>query len=181
MSEKKRKVLAIFLFVIIVFCIIGIVKPSKKTKATSIKTQTNIKKTEAQSETTLETSLVISTKEDKQNESSTLDSMSIVFLETVKNDVTNKWKLAKVTGNKSTEEYALDYYKQYFKEDNEVHAVVNFTLNTTARVTYTGGIINVSIYEHVNGEEQDAKKLFTGKKLEDYHIEVATGNIEQIE
>lgn len=181
MSEKKRKVLGVFLLVILVFCIIGIAKPSKKNKDTSIKTQTNNKKTEVQSETTLETSLVISTKDEKQNESRDLDSMRVVFLETVRNDVTNKWRLAKVTGNKSTEAYALDYYKRYFKEDNEVHAVVNFTLNTTARVTYTGGIINVSIYEHVNGEEQDAKKLFTGKKLAEYHIEVATGNIDQIE
>lgn len=181
MSEKKRKMVGIVLIAIIAICVIGIVAtPSKKEdeETTNAEVATTTEPVEQDSE--LESESEQSEAEEPQAES-TLDEMSIIFSDSVRNDVTGKWRLAKVTGNKSAEEYAADYYREYFKEDNEVHAVVNFTLNTTACITYVGGEINVRIYEYEDGEEHDAKALFGGEKLEEYNVDPDTGAAEKVE
>lgn len=107
--------------------------------------------------------------------------MDINLTEKIKKDPTGNIRLAKVTGEKPAEEYALDYYKMYFKDDKEVHAIINYTLNTTACITSVGNKINVRIYEHVDGEENDAKKLFTVEKYAEYNVSKETGTIEIIE
>lgn len=181
MSEKKRKRIGIVLIAIIAICIIGIVAtPSKKedegAKTTEASATTESSKQDSESESEPEQS-----EAEDQREESTLDEMSVIFSDSVRNDVTGNWRMAKVTGNKSAEEYAADYYKEYFKAENEVHAVVNFTLNTTACITYTGGKINVRIYEYVDGEEHDAKALFGGEKLAEYNVDPDTGVAEKVE
>lgn len=181
MSEKKRKTVGIVLIAVIAICIIGIVAtPSKKEdeETSNAETATTAVSTEQNSESESEAEQ----NENKESqEESTLDEMSIIFSDSVRNDTTGRWRLAKVTGNKSAEEYAADYYKEYFKEENEVHAVVNFTLNTTACITYVGGEINVRIYEYEDGEEHDAKALFGGEKLAEYNVEPDTGVAEKVE
>ena len=130
-------------------------------------------------------SLTLSNNSEKETEttgkSATINGADVIFSDNVKNDATGNARLAKVTGEKSVEEYVLDYYKMYFKSDQEVHAIVNYTLNTTACVTSVGGKINVRIYEHIDGEEQDAKKLFTGEKYAEYNVDKATGTIDKVE
>ena len=89
-------------------------------------------------------------------------------------------KIASISAG-TAEEYAADYYKQYFKSDNEVHAVVNFTLNTTACITCVGDTLNVRIYEHIKDEEQYAENLFTGTKYAEYNVDKNTGDVEKVE
>lgn len=140
-------------------------KPNDETSMSTKKTKsdtTSNQKTKSEKSTTEKTTEI--------KESSALDDISVIFSEFVRNDVTGNWRMAKVTGNKSTEEYAVDYYKKYFKAENEVHIIVNFTLNTTSILTYGSGEIYVRIYEHIDGEEQDAKKIPAGKSLAEYHI-----------
>ena len=156
MKEKKRKKVGIVLIAIIVLCIIGIIASPSDDK----KDDSNPKQTEQQNtEVTEQASETTEPKTEEKDEPAEIDGVDIIFSDTVRNDKTGNWRLAKVTGDKSAEEYAADYYKQYFKADNEVHAVVNFTLNTTACITCVGDTLNVRIYEHIKDEEQYAENL----------------------
>lgn len=181
MKGKKRKMVGIVLIAIIVFCIIGIIaSPSDDKKGENEQNQTeqveqkNTKVNEQVSETA-------EPETENEDEVAGIDGVDIIFSDTVRNDKTGNWRLAKVTGNKSAEEYAVDYYKQYFKADNEVHAVVNYTLNTTACITCVGDVLNVRIYEHIKDEEQYAENLFTGTKYAEYNVDKNTGDIEKVE
>jgi len=178
MNQKRRNVMAVILIAIIVICIIGIMakKPTGDDKHVTDKKETA-------------ESLTVSDSSEKEKETETetteksvaMDGVDIIFSDNVKNDATGNMRLAKVTGEKSVEKYVLDYYKMYFKSDQEVHAIVNYTLNTTACVTSVGDKINVRIYEHIDGEEQDAKKLFTGEKYTEYNVDKETGAIDEVE
>ena len=71
-------------------------------------------------------------------------------------------------------------YKKYFSNNTEIHAIVNFTHNTTAKLTVMGNILDVSIYEYVDNEEHDANLLFSGMLLKQYFVYMDTGEIEEI-
>lgn len=98
----------------------------------------------------------------------------------VRNDVTEKWKISTISENIEFLDYALSYYKEYFSDDSEVHAIVNFANKTTTKVTVVAGQIDVSIFEYVDKEEHDAKALFGGSLLKEYSIYTDNGDIEEI-
>lgn len=109
------------------------------------------------------------------------DDVDINFSGNVQNDATGNWRLARVTTMKEIQEYALEYYNAYFKSDDEIHAIVNFSLNTTNRLTKaTDDILDIAVYDYVSKEEYDAKVLFSGSLLANYHINTSTGEIEEI-
>lgn len=111
----------------------------------------------------------------------TLDDVNILFDDSVRNDVTGNWRLARIAENNfNFAEYAVDYYNKYFKADNEVHAIVNFTTNTTTRINANSTMLFVSVYEYVPKEEHDAKILFGGQKLSDYIVYLDNGDIEKV-
>ena len=109
------------------------------------------------------------------------DGVYISFLSFVNNDVTGNWRLAKTSSNINIADYALDYYKTYFKDDEEIHAVVNFSNRTTTKVSVskTFGVIGLTVHEYVDKEEHDAKELFGGKVLESYNVYLDNGDIER--
>lgn len=99
----------------------------------------------------------------------------------VRNDVTGKWRVSKIATNENILEYAKSYYNNNFSNGDEIHAIVNFTLNTTTQISKLfDGIIVVTIHEYVNGEEHDAKKMFGGDVLGEYWIYLDNGDIEEI-
>ena len=99
----------------------------------------------------------------------------------VRNDVTCNWKLSTIATTDNILGYAKNYYDNNFTSDDEIHAIVNFTLNTTACVSSLfDNIINVTIHEYVDKEEHDANKLFSGMVLGDYWIYLDNGDIEKI-
>ena len=100
---------------------------------------------------------------------------------TYRNDATGNWRLARIAENIDIEEYAVEYYNNYFKSDNEVHIVINFTLNTTTRITVMGNLLDVSIMEYVDKEEHDAKLACSGMLLSEYHVNIDSGEIEKIQ
>ncbi len=109
-----------------------------------------------------------------------INGIDIMFDENVRNDVTGRWRLARVATTTSTEEYAFDYYKTFFKDDDEVHVIVNFTLNTTAILNVFGDTISLDIHEYVDKEEHDASALGGGLLLASYGINKETGAIEEL-
>lgn len=98
----------------------------------------------------------------------------------VRNDVTEKWRISTISENIEILDYALSYYKEYFSDDSEVHAIVNFANKTTTKITVVADQIDVSIFEYVDKEEHDAKVLFSGSLLKEYSIYTDNGDIEEI-
>ena len=99
----------------------------------------------------------------------------------VRNDTTDNWRISSIAESINIEEYALSYYKKYFSSDAEIHAIVNFSNNTTTKISVAGNVLDVSIYEYVDGEEHDAKLLFSGTLLKQYFVYTDTGKIEEIQ
>ena len=104
-----------------------------------------------------------------------------VYKRVDKNDVTGNWRIASIAENIEMQDYALDYYKEYFKSDDEIHAIVNFNYKTTTKISVMGNLLDVSVYEYVDKEEHDAKLLFSGMLLKEYHVNKDTGEIEEIQ
>lgn len=75
---------------------------------------------------------------------------------------------------------ALDYYKHYFKDDKEIHAIVNFNYNTTTKISVVGSKLDVSVFEYVKKEEHDANLLFSGQLLKEYLVDKETGAVEEV-
>lgn len=100
----------------------------------------------------------------------------------VRNDVTGKWKISSVAEmSLDPEEYALDYYNLYMKDsDTGVEGIVNFSNGTTTAINEVGGVVDVTVHEYVDGEEHDAKRLFSGAVLKEFQVNPHTGEIEVI-
>ena len=126
------------------------------------------------------TSSVEQQTEETQNESQSEESISFVVGK-VNNDVTGNWRIATIAENIEIQDYALDYYKECFKSDDEIHAIVNFNYKTTTKISVMGNLLDVSVYEYVDKEEHDAKLLFSGMLLKEYHVNKDTGEIEEIQ
>ena len=118
--------------------------------------------------------------EEKQDNSTSKDDISFV-VSNVRNDVTGNWRIATIAENIEMQDYALDYYKEYFKSDDEIHAIVNFNYKITTKISVMGNLLDVSVYEYVDKEEHDAKLLFSGMLLKEYHVNKDTGEIEEIQ
>ncbi len=101
----------------------------------------------------------------------------------VHNDTTGNWKYVTISDYIDFNEYALSYYNKYFANNNEIHAVVNPLLKTTTKisVSHSGDMLYISIYEYVDGEENDAKILYSGSLLDEYFIYTDNGDIEDIQ
>lgn len=107
---------------------------------------------------------------------SSLD-VDVTFYDTFKNDTTGKWKKALVSTSEDIQEYALDYYQEYFKSDDEVHVIYNFSLNTVNCLTVNGDTLFISITDYVDGEEHDAKAACGGTHLGDLQISIESGEV----
>lgn len=105
---------------------------------------------------------------------------NVMFSKTFRNDATGNWRLARIAEDINIEEYAVDYYNNYFESDDEIHIIINFTLNTTTRIAVMGNLLDVSIMEYVDGEEHDAKIACSGTLLNEYHVNIDNGRIEEI-
>lgn len=116
---------------------------------------------------------------DKDIESLDMDSQFTVS--DVINDVTGNWRISVINKSMNFEEYALSYYKKYFTDNKEIHAIVNYAYMTTTKLEVTGDTLNVTVYEYVKDEEHDAKKLFGGMLYSEYRIYLDNGDIVKVE
>ena len=98
----------------------------------------------------------------------------------VRNDSTGNWRISLIAENIDMSEYALDYYKQYFTDDSEIHFIVNFNYNTTTKIMVVGGQLDVTVQDYVSKEEHDANILGSGTVLAEYFVDKETGEIEKI-
>lgn len=121
--------------------------------------------------------------ERSQEDSGTLESgtytlpcgMKIQFFDFVRNDVTGKWRRATTADSFVPADYALEYYNEMFSSDDEIHSIWNATLKTNTRITASSGLLFVDTLEYVEGEEHDAKLMFSGMLLDSKIINIETG------
>ena len=112
-------------------------------------------------------------------ESSPLDGIKF-RADKVRNDTTGNWRISCIAENIDMSEYALDYYKQYFTDDSEIHFIVNFNYNTTMKIMVVGDDLDVTVQDYVSKEEHDAKILGSGTVLAEYFVNKDTGEIEKV-
>lgn len=98
----------------------------------------------------------------------------------VRNDETGNWRISTIAASVKMQKYALSYYKAKFRDDKEIHGIVNFNYNTTTKISVMGNMLDVTVHEYVKGEEHDANLLFNGMLLEEYHVYLDNGDIEKI-
>lgn len=162
----KKKVL------VAVFCIIAIAAVGSNSKNSSSTAKQQVSSDDVKTE--------VSDADDKKERKSgdyTIDGIDFSFTDHVRNDTTGNWKISLIADSTADAfQYCTDYYKEMFSSDNEVHAIVNFSLNTTSKISVlSDGVLDVCVYDYVKGEEHYAEKLFGGELLKEDFISVETG------
>ncbi len=186
MKKITRIILTIvfvFWFLVLIACAGGDTSDTQTTNVSSTQQTTQAETTEVTTKSTTTTTTEKPTKTTAQaTTKSKLETDGISFhISNVRNDVTGNWRIALISENIQMQDYAVDYYKEYFEDDKEIHAIVNFNYNTTTKLSVVGDSIDVTVYEYVDKEEHDAKKLFGGKLLKEYFVNIKTGEIEEIQ
>lgn len=113
-------------------------------------------------------------------DTSVLDDMDIK-VRNVNDDITGNWRMTYVDTKETAEEYAIAYYKEYFKSDNEIHFLVNQHLKTTAVISKFNNQLDVRIYEYTLGEEYSADTIASGIKYGEWYVHLETGEIKQLD
>lgn len=90
-------------------------------------------------------------------------------------DATGNFRLSRISEEIDISDYAYDYYKCYFKSDDEIHFIVNFTYKTTTKIAVIGGMLDVCTTEYVDDEELSAKEIGRGYLLVEKFLDVETG------
>lgn len=116
---------------------------------------------------------------DAEDRTSAIDGIKFTVSD-VRNDKTGNWRISLIAENIEMQNCALDYYKHYFKDDKEIHAIVNFNYNTTTKISVVGNKLDVSVFEYVKKEEHDANLLFSGQLLKEYLVDKETGAVEEV-
>ena len=116
---------------------------------------------------------------DAEDQTSAIDGIKFTVSD-VRNDKTGNWRISLIAENIEMQNCALDYYKHYFKDDKEIHAIVNFNYNTTTKRSVVGNKLDVSVFEYVKKEEHDANLLFSGQLLKEYLVDKETGAVEEV-
>ena len=106
-----------------------------------------------------------------------ISDISLTYYDKVKNDVTGKWRLAVISEDIDIQDYIFSYYKKYYKNDNEIHGIVNPYKKITTKINYLYGMLFVTELTYVDGEEHDAKLLFSGTPIRGYLIYTDNGDI----
>ena len=96
-------------------------------------------------------------------------------------DVTGRWRVSVTSSSTSPSNYAVDYYNNVFSSDDEIHAICDPALGTTTRLMVNAGLLFVDTLKYVDGEEKDAKLLFSGDVVRSKILDKETGRPVELE
>lgn len=119
--------------------------------------------------------------EDEEADKIDIDDIDITFSDSVENDSTGNWRLAQYDSPEAVELFIADYYNKYFGSDDEVHAVINSSLNTTTEIMKVGDFLDIRTHEYVDGEEKDAESLFGGSVIAEFFYYLSSGELQKIQ
>ena len=140
--------------------------------------QTTNVTTEKTSKETVVTENATSTTSDESEVTASNKVNGIIFnIKDVPKDATGNWRISCISEDIDMVKYAVEYYNTYFKDDGEIHAIVNEHNNTTTSISslIAGYALRVDVYEHIKNEEKNAKDLFSGELIEEWMIVIDTG------
>lgn len=195
-SQKMKTIFVIVCLVIIVMGIVSLLTPSKKDDAASNASEPKAQEeatTPESSEAEKSTEAAAGTESDKPTvpevehrtgeeiigvSDKDISDLHIVFYDSVNNDVTGNWRLAVISEDVEIQDYIFSYYQEYIKSEDEIHGIVNLGRNVTARINMSGGWLMVSEYDYVEGEEHDAKLLYSGTPIQSYIVYTDNGDVE---
>ena len=174
--SKKRKIIIAAAIVVLLLGFSGGQKEDKKETASVESVETTVKE---------EPSIVEEEKPAVKKEPSAEEEKSglpdLTFHRDVPGDKTGNWHWAVTADPAEVKDYALEYYKQYFKSDSELHIIINYSANTTTVINCLGGMLDVTVHEYVKDEERSADTLCEGAVLSEYMIYASDGGIEKIQ
>lgn len=191
-SKKGRNMIAIILLLIIAVCIYFIMKPEeKKPEESEQKVQEETAAKSSEPEKAAEASAGTESEEAPAPEvehrtgeeiigvsDKDISDLHIVYYDSVNNDVTGNWRLAVISEDVEIQDYIFSYYQEYIKSEDEIHGIVNLGRNVTARINTIGSWLMVSEYDYVEGEEHDAKLLYSGTPIQSYIVYTDNGDVE---
>ena len=166
----------------LVFCAISFLLSACGSSASDTSSTEAVKETVASTEETEEKEAEPTEEVDPKEElqKALEDKEALIFFGDVRNDKTGKWRYAMYSESDTQETFAADYYKAFFEDDSEIHALINATRKTTARLTVMDDTIDVTILQYVDGEEHDAALLFSGNVMAEYWVNKETGEVEDL-
>ena len=186
MKEKKKRgccitIIAVPIALIVLLAVIGSLTPKKEAEerpTTEVTTDT----TEVTTDTTEVTTDTIEVTTDNVSREDLIKKYGFGKVDTVNNDVTGNWRMVRYSTTADPSEFIIDYYKTFFESNDEIHILINDVTNTTTtmRCTMDNYLLSYEIHEHVDGEEESAKKLGHGEILGQYLAYVETGKIEEL-
>ena len=183
MKGKKMKTIFVVVCLIIIVAAIISLLPSGKDETADTNEESGTVSAEPSAEPTAEPEAE-STEPSEEiigiSEKDIAD-LHLVYYDSVIDDVTGNWRLAVMSEDIDIQDYIYSYYQQYFKADNEVHGIVNLASKTTTRINYAAGMLTVTEYDYVDGEEHDAKLLYSGTPIKSYIVYADNGDIEKID
>lgn len=180
-TKQKTKIILSIVFALWFFILISAMGDETNETSDDTTSQTQEQSEDSETnETSDDTISQIQEQSEDKEESSIYDDINFILLD-VPNDVTGNWKVATIADNIQMQDFALDYYKEHFESDDEIHAIVNFNYNTTTKISVMGNLLDVTIYEYVEKEQHDANLLFSGMLLKEYHVNIDTEKIEEIQ
>lgn len=193
-GQKMKTIFVVVCLIIIAAAIISLLPSGKKdTDATTKEAETVSTEPAAKMETVEPTSDPESESESAKEvehrsgdeiigiSEKDISDLHLVYYESVIDDVTGKWRLSVMSEDVDIQDYVYSYYNKYFKDDTEIHGIVNLSSNTTARINCTAGMLFVTEYSYVDGEEHDAKLLYSGTPIKSYIVYTDNGDIEKSE
>lgn len=101
--------------------------------------------------------------------------MELTYYDSVPGDTTGRWRAATTSFGSAPSNHAAEYYNNVFSSDDEIHAICDTTLKTTTRIKVEQGLLIVDTLKYVDGEEKDAKILFSGDVLRSKVFDKETG------
>ena len=193
-GQKMKTIFVVVCLIIIAAAIISLLPSGKKdTDATTKEAETVSTEPAAKMETVEPTSDPESESESAKEvehrsgdeiigiSEKDISDLHLVYYESVIDDVTGKWRLSVMSEDVDIQDYVYSYYNKYFKDDTEIHGIVNLSSNTTARISCVSGMLFVTEYSYVDGEEHDAKLLYSGTPIKSYIVYTDNGDIEKSE
>ena len=193
-GQKMKTIFVVVCLIIIAAAIISLLPSGKKdTDATTKEAETVSTEPAAKMETVEPTSDPESESESAKEvehrsgdeiigiSEKDISDLHLVYYESMIDDVTGKWRLSVMSEDVDIQDYVYSYYNKYFKDDTEIHGIVNLSSNTTARISCVSGMLFVTEYSYVDGEEHDAKLLYSGTPIKSYIVYTDNGDIEKSE
>lgn len=96
------------------------------------------------------------------------------------NDPTGLKRITRTDQAFIPERFALSFYQKYFKVDNEIHYILNFSQKTVTEITKIGGLLHVKSHVLLEGIQHDATRLLSGPFLSYHVVYLDNGDIEKI-